>query len=78
MPIRIILVLIKKLRINLANTRCIIVASYLLIVEDADGDHVRCRWAESSRSECGGVCRAFPASLDESAVRMSLFCIIIL
>ena len=29
-------------------------------VEDADGDVVRCRWAESTYRECGGVCRAFP------------------
>ena len=29
-------------------------------VEDADGDAVRCRWAESTYKECGGVCRAFP------------------
>ena len=55
---------------NLANTFVIIiiVASYLLTVEDTDGDHVCCRWAESSRSECGGVCRTFPANLDEAAV----------
>ena len=24
-------------------------------VEDADGDHVCCRWAESYLNECGGV-----------------------
>lgn len=34
-------------------------------MEDADGDTIRCRWAESILGECGGVCRAFPAVLDE-------------
>lgn len=34
-------------------------------VEDADGDTVRCRWAQSQLGECGGVCGAFPAVLDE-------------
>ena len=32
-------------------------------VEDVDGDDVRCRWAESSKGECGGVCRAINATL---------------
>ena len=32
-------------------------------VSDADGDDVRCRWASSSRGECAGVCRTFPATL---------------
>ena len=32
-------------------------------VEDADGDDVRCRWAESRLGECGGVCRAFPGAV---------------
>ena len=32
-------------------------------VEDIDGDDVRCRWAESSKGECGGVCRAINATL---------------
>lgn len=32
---------------------------------DPDGDRVRCRWAEFSLKECGGVCRSFPnATLD--------------
>ena len=34
-------------------------------VSDADGDVVRCRWANSSLSECAGVCQTFPATLDE-------------
>ena len=34
-------------------------------VSDADGDVVRCRWAESAQGECGGVCKAFPATLDQ-------------
>ena len=29
---------------------------------DTDGDDVRCRWSESSRGECSGVCRAFTGS----------------
>ena len=32
---------------------------------DADGDIVRCRWASSTLRECGGVCDALPATLDE-------------
>ena len=32
-------------------------------VEDSDGDVVRCRWAESSLGECGGVCRALPGAV---------------
>ena len=32
-------------------------------VDDADGDDVRCRWAESRLGECGGVCRAFPGAV---------------
>ena len=34
-------------------------------VSDADGDIVRCRWAESAQGECGGVCQAIPAVLDQ-------------
>ena len=34
-------------------------------MSDADGDVVRCRWAESAQGECGGVCQTFPATLDE-------------
>ena len=51
-------------------TKTIISYRYNIIqtVEDADGDHVRCRWAESSLNECGGVCRGFPANLNESDV----------
>ena len=29
-------------------------------VEDADGDDVRCRWAEANLGECYDVCHAFP------------------
>ena len=32
-------------------------------VEDSDGDVVRCRWAESRLSECGGVCHALPGAM---------------
>ena len=34
-------------------------------VSDADGDIVRCRWAESSQNECSDVCQVFPATLDQ-------------
>ena len=34
-------------------------------VSDADGDVIRCRWANSSLGECGGVCQTFPATLDQ-------------
>ena len=34
-------------------------------VSDADGDIVRCRWAESALRECAGVCQVFPATLDQ-------------
>ena len=34
-------------------------------VSDVDGDTVQCRWAESAQGECGDVCQAFPATLDE-------------
>ena len=35
------------------------------IVSDADGDVIRCRWAESTQGECGDVCKNFNATLDE-------------
>ena len=36
------------------------------LVTDEDGDDIRCRWAEYSRLECGGICRAFLGeTLDE-------------
>lgn len=31
-----------------------------IIVEDAERDTIRCRWAELEQDECAGVCRAFP------------------
>ena len=34
-------------------------------VSDADGDTVRCRWANSSLGECAGVCQTFPATLHQ-------------
>ncbi|XP_062587636.1 uncharacterized protein LOC134249283 [Saccostrea cucullata] len=41
-------------------------------VYDKDNDTVRCRWAESSKSECAGVCRSFPNSfLDEKRCEIS-------
>ena len=42
--------------------------------DDADGDHIRCRWAESHLEECGEVCRVFPAILTETDVSFN-FCI---
>jgi hypothetical protein len=38
--------------------------------DDADGDHIRCRWAESQLQECGEVCRVFPAILSETDVSL--------
>ena len=32
------------------------------LVQDVDGDDVRCRWAAGS--ECSGVCQTFPAVLN--------------
>ena len=32
-------------------------------VEDADGDNIRCRWAQRSLGECGAVCQAFPNAI---------------
>jgi hypothetical protein len=40
-------------------------------VGDADGDHVRCRWAESSLNECGDVCEGFPVTLNGRQVGCS-------
>ena len=34
-------------------------------VYDADGDVVRCRWAESTQKECGAVCQNFPGTLHQ-------------
>ena len=39
-------------------------------VADADGDNVRCRWAESTLYECGEICRVFPAELSETSVSL--------
>lgn len=36
-----------------------------IAVYDADGDVVRCRWAESTQKECGAVCQNFPATLQQ-------------
>ena len=33
------------------------------LVDDVDGDEVRCRWARSSNRECAGVCNAFPGAI---------------
>ena len=43
------------------------------VVSDADGDIVRCRWANSTLRECAGVCQAFPATLDEVSYVGQLF-----
>ena len=34
----------------------VIIDSLFVLVSDADDDIVRCRWAETSLGECGGVC----------------------
>ena len=39
---------------------CIMITESL--VQDVDGDDVRCRWAVGS--ECSGVCQTFPAVLN--------------
>ena len=44
----------------------------LSLVTDADGDHIRCRWAEQSLNECGEICRLFPATLSESTVSLNM------
>ena len=43
---------------------CVVIHGlYLYVsVDDVDGDDVRCRWAESSKSECSGVCQVFENS----------------
>ncbi|XP_053395504.1 uncharacterized protein LOC123523715 isoform X3 [Mercenaria mercenaria] len=41
--------------------------TFTLPVSDIDGDTVKCRWASSTKGECGGVCETFSGSvLDES------------
>ena len=44
-------------------------------VVDADGDHIRCRWAESNLDECEGACRGFSdaASLNQRNVSCIIF-----
>ena len=45
-------------------------------VEDADGDYVYCRSADSYHGECGGVCRNFPANFngrDVGCIHIGLF-----
>ena len=47
---------------------CVIICHFVKMssaVSDADGDVVRCRWANSSLGECGDVCQTFPATLDQ-------------
>ena len=34
-----------------------------ILVGDPDGDIVRCRWANGSLGECGGVCNGFPNAM---------------
>ena len=36
--------------------------SVFILVADADGDIIRCRWAEYSHGECSGVCKALPGA----------------
>ena len=42
------------------------------VVQDVDGDDVRCRWAVGS--ECGGVCEAFPAVLNMVCDKVPVQC----
>ena len=43
-------------------------------VYDADGDVVRCRWAESTQKECGAVCQNFPATLHQVGLEYNIVC----
>lgn len=38
-----------------------IVSSIPIVTADADNDIIRCRWADSSLNECGGVCQNNPS-----------------
>ena len=43
-----------------------VVFPVLVAVQDADGDVIRCRFANSSQRECADICDGFPnAILDE-------------
>ena len=44
------------------------------LVQDVDGDDVRCRWAAGS--ECSGVCQTFPAALNNAMVKINYFTMI--
>ena len=47
--------------------------NYPSLARDTDGDIVRCRWASSNKSECGGVCDGLPNSaLNPDTVGCSL------
>ena len=35
---------------------------FFFLVDDANGDIIRCRWAESLQDECGDTCLAFPGA----------------
>ena len=43
-----------------------VIFSVLVAVQDADGDTIRCRYANSLQNECADICNGFPnAVLDE-------------
>ena len=46
---------------------CVSTSTYFLLVSDADGDIIRCRWAQGS--ECAGVCRTFPGAILDEVLR---------
>ena len=47
-------------------------------VHDPDGDIVRCRWAESVRSECGSVCNALTkCTLNPDTVGVQCLCMFV-
>ena len=56
---------LSRVGMNMSNSLSIPRLSMCSAVNDVDGDIVRCRWAESTQEECGGVCQAFPAELDQ-------------
>ena len=45
----------------------------VLVVQDADGDTIRCRYANSLQGECADICDGFPnAILDEVSETMQV------
>ena len=49
---------------------------FTFAVIDADGDDVRCRWADKYDDECGGICETFPGAV-LNAVGLGTFLVLI-